>query len=161
GPGAYLRQLTGPIPSMRLATTRSEVREWLAEVRRSGGRVGFVPTMGALHRGHTSLVEIARETSTRTVRSIFVNPPQFGEGEDFERYPRDLDRDLELAEAAGVDLVFAPSTREMYPEGEPWVAVVPERGADRLCGRSRPGHFRGVLTVVAKLFGIVSPDVAV
>src|SRR5690606_30971032 len=81
--------------------------------------------------------------------------------EDFDRYPRDLDRDLGLAEAAGVDLVFAPATREMYPDGEPWIAVVPERGADRLCGRTRPGHFRGVLTVVAKLFGIVSPDAAV
>lgn len=146
---------------MRLATTRAEVRDWSAAVRAAGGRVGFVPTMGFLHRGHTSLVEIARGNATHTVLSIFVNPLQFGVGEDFDRYPRDLERDLRIAREAGVDLVFAPSTAEMYPDGEPWVAVVPERGADRLCGRSRPGHFRGVLTVVAKLFGIVSPDVAV
>ncbi len=146
---------------MRLVTTRAEVREWSATVRATGGRLGFVPTMGYLHRGHTSLVEIARQQATHTVLSIFVNPLQFGANEDFDRYPRDLERDLRMAEQAGVDLVFAPPTEEMYPDGEPWIAVVPERGADRLDGRSRPGHFRGVLTVVAKLFGIVSPDLAV
>src|SRR5690606_30611982 len=93
--------------------------------------------------------------------SIFVNPLQFGPAEDFAAYPRDLDRDLALAESAGVSLVFAPSEEEMYPSGAPWVVVAPEKGADRLCGATRPGHFSGVLTVVAKLLGIFSPDSAV
>jgi pantoate--beta-alanine ligase len=117
--------------------------------------------MGYLHAGHLSLIEIAGRNAERVAVSIFVNPLQFGPTEDLARYPRDLDRDLELARGAGADLVFAPSVEEMYPDGEPWVAVVPERGADVLDGASRPGHFRGVLTVVAKLFGIFQPDAAV
>lgn len=117
--------------------------------------------MGALHEGHTSLVRLGHEVADRVVLSIFVNPLQFGPNEDFERYPRDLARDLEIAEAAGVGLVFAPEVGELYPQGEPWVNVVPVRGADRLCGRNRPGHFAGVLTVVAKLLGITQPDVAI
>jgi pantoate--beta-alanine ligase len=147
--------------SLRLIETRAQVREWVAGVRASGGAVALVPTMGALHAGHTSLVELARGTGARVGLSIFVNPLQFGAGEDFARYPRELEADLAIARAAGAELVFAPSVEEMYPGGEPWVAVVPERGSDLLCGRSRPGHFRGVLTVVAKLFGIFTPDVAV
>jgi pantoate--beta-alanine ligase len=117
--------------------------------------------MGYLHPGHTSLVEAAHSTGRCVALSIFVNPLQFGPAEDFDNYPRDLASDLEVARAAGVELVFAPSVTEMYPDGEPWVAVVPQRGADILEGRSRPGHFRGVLTVVTKLFGIFTPAVAV
>jgi pantoate--beta-alanine ligase len=146
---------------VRVARTRKEVREWVAAERASGVDVALVPTMGSLHAGHMSLVELARAGGASVALSIFVNPMQFGPNEDFERYPRDLERDVALASSAGVDLVFAPPVEEVYSGGEPWVAVVPERGADRLCGRTRPGHFRGVLTVVAKLFGIVRPDSAV
>ncbi len=146
---------------MRLVRSRAEVREWAAAARRAGERTALVPTMGYLHAGHLSLIEIAGRNAERVAVSIFVNPLQFGPSEDLARYPRDLDRDLELARGAGADLVFAPSVEEMYPDGEPWVAVVPERGADVLDGASRPGHFRGVLTVVARLFGIFQPDVAV
>lgn len=141
--------------------TRQEVREWRSEARRAERRVALVPTMGYLHEGHLSLIRLARENADLVAMSIFVNPLQFGPSEDLSRYPRDLDRDLSLATESGVDLVFAPETPEMYPDGEPWVKVVPERGADSLCGASRPGHFTGVLTVVAKLFGIFAPDVSV
>lgn len=123
--------------------------------------IGFVPTMGALHEGHLSLVDAARNRTQYVVMSVFVNPTQFGPGEDFESYPRDLEKDAELAEDRGVDLLYAPATDDMYPHGEPVVGVTPGPLADRLCGLSRPGHFRGVLTVVAKLFGRVQPDVAV
>jgi pantoate--beta-alanine ligase len=146
---------------MRVVRTREEVREWTRGVRDAGERTALVPTMGYLHQGHLSLVDVARSNDVRVGMSVFVNPLQFAPTEDFERYPRDLDRDLELARSAGVDLVFAPGTAAMYGPGDPWIVVVPERGADALCGRSRPGHFRGVLTVVAKLFGIFDPDIAV
>ena len=144
---------------MLLTEKRSDARSWTKD--QSGARVALVPTMGALHRGHLALIERARLSADRVVLSIFVNPLQFGPSEDFHRYPREPARDLELAEAAGVDMVFAPSVAEMYPDGEPWIAVVPERGADRLDGATRPDHFRGVLTVVAKLFGTIRPDCAV
>lgn len=147
--------------SMELTATRADARAWIARERQKGARIAFVPTMGALHRGHLSLVERARKGADRVVMSIFVNPLQFGPSEDFHRYPRPIDRDCELAADAGVDMLFAPTVDEMYPGGEPWVTVVPDRGADRLDGASRPGHFRGVLTVVARLFGIVRPDLAV
>jgi pantoate--beta-alanine ligase len=146
---------------MEVIRTKAEMRAWSRSIRGAGHRLALVPTMGYLHEGHLSLVQRAREVADRVVLSIFINPLQFGEGEDLERYPRDLDRDLDLARSAGVDLVFAPDTGEMYPDGRPWVAVDPEQGADLLCGATRPGHFRGVLTVVAKLFGIVDPDHAV
>jgi pantoate--beta-alanine ligase len=146
---------------MELVRSRAEVRAWRDDARRAGEAVALVPTMGYLHAGHLSLVEIARREAARVAMSIFVNPLQFGPGEDLDRYPRDLGRDLKLAEGAGVDLVFAPEVAEMYPDGAPWISVVPDRGADRLCGASRPGHFRGVLTVVAKLFGIFAPELAV
>lgn len=146
---------------MRVVESRREVAEWVAERRAAGDRVAFVPTMGSLHEGHASLFEVARRNADWVVGSIFVNPLQFGPTEDFERYPRDLEGDGKIAREAGVELVFAPSVDEMYPAGEQWIYVVPESGVDALCGRSRPGHFRGVLTVVAKLFGIVRPDVAV
>lgn len=146
---------------VRVVTRKDAVREAVVAAHATGSRIALVPTMGALHAGHLSLVARARELADFVVMSIFVNPLQFGPTEDLDRYPRSLQRDEERARGAGVDLVFAPETSEMYPDGEPWVAVVPERGADRLCGASRPGHFRGVLTVVAKLFGIATPDVAV
>ena len=119
--------------------------------------MGLVPTMGALHQGHLSLVDRARADSTSVAVSIFVNPTQFGEGEDFTGYPRDLDADLELLRRHGTDLVFVPDVAGVYPPGfDTWVEVGPV--ADRLEGAARPGHFRGVATVVAKLFGIVQPE---
>lgn len=146
---------------MRLIREKSEIRRWRSVCRGSGETVALVPTMGSLHEGHLRLIDRAHDLADRVVVSLFVNPLQFGPGEDFERYPRDLDADLRVADERKVDVVFAPSGSEMYPPEGVWTAVVPERGADRLCGRTRPGHFRGVLTVVAKLFGVVQPEVAV
>lgn len=139
----------------------TELRQILADVRAGGGRIGLVPTMGFLHDGHLALCAVARRRADFIVMSVFVNPLQFGPSEDLDRYPRDLQRDSELASARGVNLLFTPSADEMYPAGAPAVRVVAPDLADRLCGRFRPGHFDGVLTVVAKLFNIVSPDVAV
>ncbi len=149
---------------MKTVTTRAELRAAVALARARGARIGLVPTMGYLHEGHLALVDAARASVGAggvVVMSVFVNPLQFGPGEDLERYPRDLPRDAQLAAARGVDLLFAPTTEQMYPAGEPQVQVVPGAMADRLCGAFRPGHFRGVLTVVAKLFNLVQPDVAV
>jgi pantoate--beta-alanine ligase len=146
---------------MRQVQSKQEVRDAVRQARQQGLRVALVPTMGYLHEGHLALVDRARELADWVAMSIFVNPLQFGPTEDLDRYPRDLARDAELAQARGVDLLFVPAAAEMYPAGEPWIAVVPERGADVLCGASRPGHFHGVLAVVAKLFGIFTPDVAV
>lgn len=147
---------------MKVVRTRAEVRAATAAAREAGHRVALVPTMGYLHEGHLSLVDRARARARCVALSIFVNPLQFGPAEDLDRYPRDLERDLALAEARGVDLVFAPSVAEMYPGGEPRISVVADPSLeDRLCGAARPGHFRGVLTVVAKLFGVFTPDVAV
>jgi pantoate--beta-alanine ligase len=135
----------------------AEMRAWSRAQRHS---IGFVPTMGYLHEGHLRLVDRARELSQRVVMSIFVNPLQFGPHEDLDRYPRDLDRDRKLAAARGVDCLFVPSAADMYP-GEPIARVVPGPAGDTLEGAARPGHFTGVLTVVAKLFHLVEPDVAV
>lgn len=146
---------------MRLVHAKDDVRRAVREVRAGGGTVALVPTMGYLHEGHLSLVDRARELADWVAMSIFVNPLQFGPSEDLARYPRDLDRDLEMARGRGVDLVFAPGVEEMYPLGEPQVTVVPGALAERMEGAIRPSHFRGVLTVVAKLFGIFTPDVAV
>jgi pantoate--beta-alanine ligase len=122
-------------------------------------RLGFVPTRGALHEGHLSLVRAAKKQSEVVAASIFVNPTQFGPKEDFAKYPRTFERDYELLKNEGVDLLFAPSAEEMYPKGAvTWVTV--EGLSDKLDGRSRPGHFRGVTTVVSKLFHIIEPDVA-
>ena len=137
--------------------------EWMKQVARQAraeGRViGFVPTMGALHAGHLSLVEAARRETSPVVVSIFVNPKQFGPNEDFAKYPRTFDADRELLEHAGVDVLFAPAVEEMYPAGFRTVVNV-EGLSDRLEGRVRPGHFRGVTTVVLKLLEIVSPRFA-
>jgi len=138
----------------------SELRAAVSAWRGDGLRVGFVPTMGALHDGHLSLLEIARRRADRVVASIFVNPTQFGPGEDFDAYPRGESRDAALLAGAGCDLLFAPDAAEMYPEG--FATAVHVAGlTDCLCGLSRPGHFAGVATVVAKLLNQARPDVAV
>jgi pantoate--beta-alanine ligase len=142
---------------MELTGTRSEFRQACEEARRRGGSVGFVPTMGFLHEGHASLLRGGRAEADFLAMSIFVNPLQFGPSEDLASYPRDMDRDLAVAEAEGVDVVFAPQTEEMYPGGLPEVSVEPGPLGDLLEGASRPGHFQGVCTVVAKLFGLVGP----
>jgi pantoate--beta-alanine ligase len=132
----------------------------LEEPRRSGKRIALVPTLGALHEGHLALVDDARERAGTVVMSLFVNPLQFGPNEDFARYPRDRDGDARLAESRGVDVLFAPQPDELYHSGRA-VSVVPTALASRWDGAARPGHFTGVLTVVAKLFNIVQPDVAI
>ena len=135
------------------------LRAWREDRRRRGQRVGFVPTMGALHRGHGTLIEVARKDSDAVVVSIFVNPLQFDRKDDLEKYPRTLEADLKICNELGVDLVFAPSADEMYPV-EPRCTVTVKRLTDNLCGRFRPGHFDGVATVVTKLFEIVQPEIA-
>ncbi|HEY3528650.1 MAG TPA: pantoate--beta-alanine ligase [Nocardioides sp.] len=149
-------------PPPLLASTREELADALAPRRRSGDPVALVPTMGALHDGHAALLRTARQQASSgvVVASVFVNPLQFAPGEDLDRYPRTFDDDLELCEKEGVDVVFAPSVDEVYPGGEPLVTVEPGPLAAELEGESRPGHFRGVLTVVAKLFGLTRPDAA-
>ena len=132
----------------------------LAVALKRDGLVGLVPTMGGLHAGHLDLVRGARRRCRRVVVSIFVNPVQFGPGEDFTRYPRDLRRDRRLLESGGADVVFVPTVEQMYPSGYATYVDV-ERLTGHLCGASRPGHFRGVATVVAKLFNVVQPDIAV
>ena len=145
--------------SARIARTITDCRAALAGLR-TGRRVAFVPTMGALHEGHLSLVDLARTKADVVAVSVFVNPTQFAPGEDFERYPRDLERDARLVAQRGAALVFAPDVEEMYPE--PLLTRVTMHGiTDDLEGARRPGHFDGVLTVVAKLFHIIEPEVAV
>ncbi len=144
---------------MIVARTRAELDEALHQT--AGLQRSLVPTMGALHRGHSSLMECAHKSSETLVVSIFVNPLQFGPGEDLSRYPRTLDTDLELCADQGAHVVFAPAAAEVYPEGSSRVTVDPGPLATILEGASRPGHFAGVLTVVAKLFGLVQPHVAI
>lgn len=145
---------------MRTITTVADMRTWAEKTRASGLRIGLVPTMGYLHAGHISLVAESRRHTDHTVVSIFVNPMQFGPNDDLERYPRDLEHDSRLLEEAGASLLFLPDAREIYPQGfETYIEV--ERTAQGLCGASRPGHFRGVATVVTKLFHITRPHVAV
>ncbi len=141
----------------RIGALRDVVREW----RASGARIGLVPTMGSLHEGHMSLLEAARQRADRVIASVFVNPLQFGPGEDFERYPRTPDDDQGLLAQAGCDLLFMPPVKEIYPDGPSATRVTVKALSDILCGAVRPGHFDGVATVVAKLFGIVQPDFAV
>ena len=144
---------------MRTCNTIEDMRDACRAAKGGGKRLGFVPTMGALHEGHLSLVRAAKASCEAVAASIFVNPTQFGPNEDLAKYPRSFERDRELLEKEGVELLFAPSVEEMYPAGAvTWVAV--EGLSSKLDGRSRPGHFRGVTTVVAKLFHIVEPDAA-
>jgi len=144
---------------MEIAETIETIRSLVKAARSQGKSIGLVPTMGALHIGHISLIEEAVKKCDFVVVSIFVNPTQFAPGEDFEKYPRPLDADLQICKKAGVDVVFAPTPELMYPvENITWVNV--EKLTEPLCGRSRPGHFRGVTTVCAKLFNIVAPDIA-
>lgn len=144
---------------MRTVTTIAELREAVRGARQTGKRIGFVPTMGYLHEGHKTLMATARQETDFVVVSIFVNPMQFGPNEDLARYPRDLERDTALCASVPVDLLFHPAVDEVYPDGFQTRVTV---GAltSGLCGASRPGHFDGVATVVAKLFGMVQPDVA-
>jgi pantoate--beta-alanine ligase len=138
------------------------MRAWSPAERARGRKIGFVPTMGFLHEGHLRLVDRAKELADRVVLSIFVNPLQFGPKEDFTKYPRDLARDRQLAESRGVDCLFVPEAGEMYPDGgQPLARVTGGPAAETLEGAARPGHFSGVLTVVAKLFHLVAPDVAI
>jgi pantoate--beta-alanine ligase len=144
---------------MTIVRTVAAVRAALREPRRHDERIGLVPTMGALHAGHRALLDAARAGSDLVVMSLFVNPSQFDDATDLERYPRDEKADAAVAEAAGVDLIFAPPAEELYPDGyDTWVD--PGALATMLEGHSRPGHFRAVATVCAKLFGIVQPDLA-
>lgn len=144
---------------MKIFKKIDEVRQQLAQDQSQGLTVGLVPTMGALHNGHISLVRQSMMKCQRTIVSIFVNPKQFGPDEDYDAYPRDLEGDSKLLEQAGVDYVFAPSVEEMWPEGNLTSVEVSEL-SNILIGKLRPGHFRGVTTVVAKLFNIVQPDAA-
>lgn len=145
---------------LRVVESIAETRAAIAQARADGARIGFVPTMGALHAGHISLVERSRRETDFTVMSIFVNPLQFGPAEDLSRYPRPVEQDEQMAAEAGVDILFRPSVEEMYPQGRTITVTAGELGKDWE-GSSRPGHFDGVLTVVAKLFNIVQPDIAV
>ncbi len=145
---------------MKVIKTIPQMRQWTQEIKKQGHTVAFVPTMGYLHEGHLRLIRRARQEADRVVVSIYVNPTQFGPNEDFDRYPRDFERDERLCREEGVDAVFYPDDSEMYgPLHKTY--VITEDLSQILCGRSRPTHFRGVTTIVAKLFNIVQPDVAV
>ena len=145
---------------MDIITSVSEMQQRAVSARATGQIISFVPTMGFLHQGHVSLLEEGRKRGDLLVLSVFVNPTQFGQGEDFADYPRDLQQDSELAQAAGVDILFAPAAVEMYSPG--YATYVDVDGiSENLCGASRPGHFRGVCTVVSKLFNIVQPHLAI
>ncbi|WP_284640164.1 pantoate--beta-alanine ligase [Paenibacillus silviterrae] len=146
---------------MQVIRAVQELRESIRTLRaaKAGATIGFVPTMGYLHQGHASLLEAARAQCDLVVLSIFVNPLQFGPNEDFDKYPRDEERDLAVAKDAGADIVFFPQVQEMYPKPTKTKVTV-EGVTERLCGASRPGHFDGVATVVTKLFNIVQPDLA-
>ncbi|MGD8534641.1 MAG: pantoate--beta-alanine ligase [Candidatus Aminicenantes bacterium] len=144
---------------MKTITKAQEMHDTVKKEKSYGKSIGFVPTMGFLHEGHLSLVRESVQRADVTVVSIYVNPAQFGPKEDFMKYPRDINRDTEILEAEGVDYVFSPGNDEIYPEG--YTTYVEVHGLqDKLCGRSRPGHFRGVCTVVLKLFNIVESDFA-
>ncbi|MFK7842798.1 MAG: pantoate--beta-alanine ligase [Sphingorhabdus sp.] len=144
---------------MQIVRQLDPLRDALTEIRKDGSKIGLVPTMGALHRGHMRLVEVAMEQCDKVVASIFVNPAQFGEGEDLDAYPRPEAEDAALLKAAGVELLWAPTAEQIYPEG--YATNVTVGGiSDGLCGAARPGHFDGVATVVAKLFNQIRPDAA-
>lgn len=141
---------------MQIIHTIQELRAW----RKNAGTVAFVPTMGNLHEGHLALVREAKKRADNVVVSIFINRLQFGQGEDFDKYPRTLQQDADKLEAEGVAVIFAPDEKELYPNVEQRYNVEPHHLQNELCGKFRPGHFRGVATVVSKLFNIVAPDVA-
>lgn len=141
---------------MRIITSITEIQNYFSLARSDGKTIGLVPTMGYLHEGHLSLMRRARSENDLVVTSIFVNPTQFGPREDYRSYPRDMKRDSKMAEEVGVDLIFAPATEDMYPNGYATYVNV-ERLTEKMCGASRPGHFRGVTTVVTKLFNIIRP----
>jgi pantoate--beta-alanine ligase len=145
---------------MEIITSTKQMRDWSRGQGAAGKTIALVPTMGYFHAGHLSLMRMAGELGDLVVVSLFVNPIQFGPGEDLASYPRDLESDRALAEQCGVDILFVPTVAEMYPEPPVTRVTVPSLG-DRLCGRSRPGHFDGVCTVVGKLFNIVRPDLAI
>ena len=141
---------------MEVITSIEEIQEIALRLEKEGKKIGFVPTMGYLHNGHLSLIDLIRERSDVLILSIFVNPTQFGAGEDLEKYPRDMDRDLALCRERKVDYIFAPQTDDIYPEGAS--TYVSEEGVSRgLCGETRPTHFKGVTTICAKLFNLVRP----
>jgi pantoate--beta-alanine ligase len=144
---------------MKILKKVKQMQEYVAAAKRSGKKVGFVPTMGALHEGHLSLIRRAGKENDMVVVSIFVNPTQFGPKEDFNKYPRPLAKDAKLAKSAGADVIFNPKVEEMYPEGYQ-IFIDPGKLAEGLCGASRPGHFRGVATIVNKLFNAVPADKA-
>ena len=147
---------------MLVVHTKKELDEHLAEWRQNDDHIALVPTMGNLHAGHLSLVQLAREHAERVVVSIFVNPAQFGENEDFDQYPRTLERDTRRLKKAAADLIFAPDVATMYPFGlQDATTISVPRITENFCGASRPGHFDGVTGVVARLFAMVQPDVAV
>ena len=145
---------------MKIATTIAEVRAQVREWKQQGLTVGLVPTMGYLHEGHASLVKTSVQQCDRTVASVFLNPTQFGPGEDLETYPRDFEHDCALLTECGCDMVFHPEVSEMYPDGFATFVEVQSEMPRQLCGKTRPIHFRGVCTVVSKLFNIVTPDKA-
>ncbi len=151
--------------SMKIISNIEKMNQYAQSLTRKGFKIGFVPTMGALHEGHISLVRLAKKYSEKVIVSIFVNPIQFGPKEDYKRYPRTFENDCKLLKKENVDAVFYPSPNDMFPEGFSTYVEVDagkSKGLDKkLCGISRPGHFRGVTTVVAKLFNIINPDIAV
>ena len=142
---------------LRTIETIEELGQWVNDKKAAGASIGLVPTMGFLHEGHMKLVETAKSENDAVLMSIFVNPAQFGPNEDFDLYPRDMERDKKLAEGAGTDAIFAPSAKEIYPR-ESAITISAGRLADQLCGKSRPGHFDGVLKVVTKLFHLSGAD---
>jgi pantoate--beta-alanine ligase len=145
---------------VKVITSIAEMQRWANLTRKEGKKIAFVPTMGFLHEGHLALIREGKKRGDYLVVSIFVNPTQFGEGEDYNQYPRDLSGDIEKVQSAGGDIVFAPSVKEMYPPGYQTYVTV-EKVTRNLCGISRPHHFRGVTSVVTKLFNIVKPEVAI
>lgn len=144
---------------MQVVTFINDIKQQVKAMKNSQLTIGFVPTMGALHEGHMSLVRNARQENDKVIVSIFINPLQFGQNEDFKQYPRTFERDCELLSKGGVDCVFYPNVLEMYPEGF-CTSVILNHLEDKLCGESRPGHFRGVAVVVLKFFHLIRPDIA-
>ena len=143
---------------MKLCQTTADLQEEVALAKAAGKSIGLVPTMGALHEGHGSLITAARKENELVIVSVFVNPTQFGPTEDLEAYPRDFKRDSELCESLGADLIFHPEPKDMYHDPYAYVSI--DTLSDTLCGKTRPIHFKGVCTVVSKLFNIVAPDLS-